>query len=77
MEEILQDEVYYSLANFGADALELFSHLFEVFQVHDIKRDLITDAFSCYPLRSTYGYVVFFDFLCPKWKVLCVVAKVL
>ena len=62
VEKFLEDGVYYSLAELGADAFELIPHLLWIFQIHDIEGYLITDAFSDDLLRYTYGHSIFFHF---------------
>ncbi len=65
MEEFLEDQIHYSLADFGADALEFIPHLFGVFQIHNIEGDLVTYALSDDALCRTYCHTVLFDFFGP------------
>lgn len=46
----------YSLAYLGTDTLEFVLHLFWVFQVYDVKVNLVTDTFFDNMLGYTYCY---------------------
>lgn len=71
IKQFLEDWVYHSLANFNANTLKFFLHLFEVLEVYNIEGNLITDTFSDYPLCYTYHHMIFLNFF---WLQSCVFA---
>lgn len=61
----LEDGLYYFMANLSANILKLIPYLFWVFEVNNMKGDLVTNIFPNDPLCYTYCHAVFFDFFCP------------
>ncbi len=45
IKKFLQDQVYYSLANFNLDVFEFISYFLKVLKVHNIESNLIIDVF--------------------------------
>lgn len=66
IEQLLQNGIYYFLADFNANAFEIVPYPFRVLQVNNIESNLITDPFSNDLLCYTYCHTVILDFLIHK-----------
>lgn len=69
IEKLLEDQIYYFLPNFNADTLEFVLYFLEIRKIHNIKSNLVTNAFSDDFLYYIYYYIIFFEFFYPKAKV--------
>lgn len=70
MEEFLQDQIYYFLADFGTNALKFVPHLFWIFYIYNIDGNLVADALSNNLLSYTYSHSIFFYFFRPDSGIL-------